>query len=155
MKKNSMICALLLLTSAVIAQKVNYSGDWKLNEGKSELGSEFSMAPASISVSHTRKTLDLKTTNVWNGQEILSETHFTLNGKETRNVGFGDAMTTSTAEIIKKTRAITIFTRGSSEGIGDWTSTQILSLQDGHLVIDFTAASDMGELTETYVFDRQ
>ena len=155
MKKSSFVFALVLLSATAIAQKVNYSGEWKLNEGKSELGSEFSMAPASMSVTHTRKTLDLKTTNVWNGQEVVNESHFTLNGKETENVGFGESVTTSTAEVNKKTRAITIFTRGSSEGIGDWTTTQILSLQDGHLAIDFTAASDMGEITETYVFDRQ
>lgn len=154
MKRNTIVFALLLLTSAAFAQKVNYSGEWKLNEGKSELGNEFSMAPASISVTHARKTLDLKTWYVWNGQERVNESHFNLNGKETENEGYGETVTTSTAEVNKGTRAIKIFTRGSSEGIGDWNSTQILSMKEGHLVIDFAAASDMGEITETYVFDR-
>jgi hypothetical protein len=155
MKKSFMIVALMLLASAALAQKVNFTGEWKLNEGKSTLGKEFSMAPAFITVTHTRKTLDLKTTNVWNGQQVVNESHFTLNGKETENVGFGETPTNSTAEANKKTRTLKVFTRGSSEGIGDWTSTQILSMQDGQLVIDFTAASDMGEITESYVFDKQ
>ena len=155
MKKSTMIVTLMLIASAAAAQKVNYTGEWKLNEEKSTLGREYSMAPAFISVSHARKTLDLKTTNVWNGQEVVIESHFTLNGKETQNMGFGETPTTSTAEVNKKTRTLIVVTRGSSEGIGDWTSTQILSMQDGQLVIDFTAASDMGKITESYVFDRQ
>jgi hypothetical protein len=155
MKNIAFVLALVLFSSVAIGQKVNYSGEWKLNDSKSELGYEFSMAPASISVDHTKKTLDLKTTNVWEGQEIVSESHFTLNGKETTNIGFGESETVSTAVADKGTKAITIVTDGDSEGVGEWTSTQVMSIKDGQLVIAFEAASDMGELVETYVFDKQ
>jgi len=30
-----------------------------------------------------------------------------------------------------------------------------MSMKDGNLVIEFEAASQMGEMTETYVFDKQ
>jgi hypothetical protein len=155
MKNIAFVIALVLFSSVAIGQKVNYSGEWKLNESKSELGYDFSMAPASVSVEHTKKTLDLKTTNVWEGQEIVSESHFTLDGKEGKNIGFGDSETVSTAAVDKKTKAITIVTDGDSEGVGEWTSTQVMSIKDGNLVISFEAASDMGELVETYVFDKQ
>lgn len=155
MKNIAFVIALVLFSSVAIGQKVNYSGEWKLNESKSELGYDFSMAPITASVKHTKKTLDLKTVNVWDGQEIPSESHFTLDGKECTNMGFGESETKSTAVVDKKTKALTIVTDGSSEGIGDWTSTQVMSLKDGNLVIEFEAASDMGGLTETYVFDKQ
>ncbi len=155
MKNFAFVLALVLFSSVAMGQKVNYSGEWKLNESKSELGYEFSMAPITVSVNHTRKTLDLKPVNVWDGQEITSESHFTLNGKETENIGFGESITKSTAVVDKGTKAITIITDGSSDGVGDWTSTQVMSLKDGNLVIEFEAVSDMGDIVETYVFDKQ
>ena len=155
MKNIAFVLALVLFSSVAIGQKVNYSGEWKLNESKSELGYDFSMAPITASVKHTKKTLDLKTVNVWDGQVIPTESHFTLDGKECTNIGLGESESKSTAVVDKKTKAITIVTNGSSEGVGDWTSTQVMSLKDGNLVIEFEAGSDMGSITETYVFDKQ
>jgi hypothetical protein len=155
MKNFAFVLALVLFSSVAICQKVNYSGEWKLNESKSELGYDFSMAPTSVSVKHTKKTLDMKTVNVWEGQEIVNESHFTLDGKENENIGFGESVTKSTAVVVKETKAIKIVINGSSENVGDWTSTQIISIKDGNLVIQFEAASDMGGIAETYVFDKQ
>jgi hypothetical protein len=155
MKNIAIIFALVLFSSAAIAQKVNYSGEWKLNEDKSELGYDFSMAPASMTVTHTKKALDLKSVNVFDGQEVATESHFTLDGEETENIGFGESATKSTAVFDKKTSVITIETAGSAEGVGDWTSTQIMSMKEGSMVVKFDAASDMGEIAEIYVFDKQ
>jgi hypothetical protein len=154
MKNFTFMLALVLCSSVAIGQKVNYSGEWKLNESKSELGYDFSMAPVSVSVTHAKKTLDLTAVNVWEGQEFENESHFTLDGKECENSGFGGATTTSTATTDKKTKAITIETNGYADGIGDWTSVQVMSMKNGNLVIDFEAASDMGTIAETYVFDK-
>ena len=89
------------------------------------------------------------------GQELVSESHFTLDGKEVENVSYGETVVKSTAVVDKKTKAITIVTNGDTEGIGEWTSTQIVSLKDGNLIVEFEAASDMGEIAETYVLDKQ
>jgi len=155
MKNIAFVLALVLFSSVAIAQKVNYSGEWKLNESKSDLGYDFSMAPASITVKHTRKALDMKTVNVWDGQEMVRESHLTLDGKECENVGFAESVTQSTAEVDKKTKAILIITKGEADGVGAWTSRQHMTMKDGNLVIAFEAASDMGEIAETYVFDKQ
>jgi len=155
MKNLALIFALVLFSSVVIGQKVNYSGEWKLNETKSELGYDFSMAPASVTITHSKKALDLKTVNVWDGTEVVSESHITLDGKETENISFGESVAKSSAEVNKETNAIIITTKGSAEGVGDWTSTQNMFMKEGNLVIQFEAASDMGEIAETYVFDKQ
>lgn len=155
MKNFALLLTLVLFSSVAIAQKVNYSGEWKLNEDKSELGYDFSLAPSSLTITHTKKTLDMKSVSNMQGQELVSESHFTLDGKEVENVSYGETVVKSTAVVDKKTKAIKIDTNGDSEGIGEWTSTQILSLKDGNLVVEFEAASDMGEIAETYVFDKQ
>lgn len=155
MKNFALVLALALLSSVAIGQKVNYSGEWKLNESKSELGYDFSMAPASITIEHSNKAMDLKTVNVWDGTEVVSETHVTLDGKESENIGFGESVTKSTANADKETGAIIITTKGSADQVGDWTSTQNMFMKEGNLVIQFEAASDMGEIAETYVFDKQ
>ena len=154
MKNLAIALALVLFSSLTIAQKVDYSGEWKLNEDKSELGYEFSLAPASITVKHTKKTLDMKIVNVWDGQEIVNDQHYTLNGKETENIGFAESVTKSTAVVVKETKAIKIVTNGSAEGM-DFTITQVISLKDGNLVVEAEAVSDMGDLIETYVYDKQ
>jgi uncharacterized protein YdeI (BOF family) len=155
MKNIAFVLTLVMFSSVAIAQKVNYSGEWKLNENKSDLGYDFSMAPASITVKHTKKALDLRTVNVWNGQEMVNESHVTLNGKECENVGFAESVTHSTAEVDKETKAILITTTGEADGVGQWTSKQHMMMKDGNLVIEFEATSDMGEIAETYVFEKQ
>lgn len=155
MKNLALIFSLVLFSATAIAQKPNLSGDWKLNESKSELGYDFSMAPVALTLDHTKKTLDMKATNVWDGQEMVSESHLTLDGKECENSGMGGTTVTSTAVVDKKAKTITIETNGYADGIGDWTSVQVLSMKEDNLVVAFEAASDMGSITETYVFDKQ
>ena len=154
MKNFAFVLALVLFSSVAIGQKVNYSGEWKLNEDKSELGYEFSLAPASMTVNHTRKTLDLTLVSVFDGQEMVREQHYPLNGEECENPGFMDSVTKSRAVVDKKTKAIKIVTNGSAEGL-DYTLTQNILLKEGNLVIQSEAFSDMGELIETQVYDKQ
>jgi len=145
---------LLLLSSAAISQKVNYSGDWKLNEDKSELGSKYSLAPASLSIKHTRKKLEMKVVHIWDGQTLESEQFYTLDGKECRNAGFGESTTLSSASFDRQSKAIKIVTAGSAEGM-DYTFSQLISLKGAQLVVNARAETDLGELTETYLFDKQ
>jgi len=154
MKNIAIVLALALFSSVAMGQKVNYSGEWKLNEDKSELGYEFSLAPASITVAHVKKTLDLKTVGVFDGREVVSEQHYTLDGKECENPGFMDSVTRSTAHVDRKTKAIKIVTLGSVEGM-DYTLSQNISLKEGKLVVQSEAVSNMGELVETQVYDKQ
>jgi hypothetical protein len=51
------IIALAFLSATAYGQKADFSGDWKLNESKSELGYEFSLAPKAMTLVHTKKHL--------------------------------------------------------------------------------------------------
>ena len=68
MKNFVFIIALAFLSASAFGQKVNFSGDWKLNESKSELGYEFSLAPKAMTVEHTKKTLLIKRLAFKNGK---------------------------------------------------------------------------------------
>jgi hypothetical protein len=153
MKNFVFIIALAFLSATAYGQKPNFSGDWKINEDKSELGYEFSLAPKAMTVEHTKKTLDLTSTSEWDGQEIESKQHFTLDGAVCENVGFAESVTKSTASFDKKAKTLKIVTNGSVEGM-DYTLTQVMSMKEENLVVESEAASDMGEMFETFVFDK-
>jgi uncharacterized protein YdeI (BOF family) len=153
MKNFVFIIALAFLSATAFGQKVNFSGDWKLNESKSELGYEFSLAPKAMKVEHTKKTLDLARVLDFDGQEVEDKQHFTLDGEVSENAGFAESVTKSTANFDKKTKSLKIVTEGSFQGM-DYTLTQIMTMKEGNLVINSEIGSDMGEIVETFVFEK-
>jgi hypothetical protein len=155
MKNIIFVFALVFLSATAFSQKVNFTGEWKLNKEKSELGDQFSLAPQSLKIAHTKKTLDLEKFAEIQGQEFETKEHFTLDGKECVNVGLGESETKSTAAWNKKTKKMIIETAGAMEDGSEYSMAQEISLKEGALVIDMTAGSDFGEMFETYVFDKQ
>jgi len=154
MKNFVFIIALAFLSATTFGQKVKFSGDWKLNEDESELGYEFSLAPKTMKVEHTKKTLDITSVSEWDGQEIESKAHYTLDGEVSENPGFEDSVTKSTAGYDKKTKTLKVVTDGEVQGMS-YTLTQIFSMKDDKLNVESEAASDMGEMFETFVFEKQ
>ena len=153
MKNLVFIVALAFLSATAFGQKVNFSGDWNLNESKSELGYEFTLAPKSMKLEHSKKTLDITSVSEWDGQEIENKSHYTLDGEVSENVGFAESVTKSTASFDKKKGVIKIVTKGSVEGM-DYTLTQIMSMNEDMLVVNSEATSDMGEMVEKYIFEK-
>ena len=153
MKKFSFIIALALVSALSFGQRANFSGDWKLNEGKSLLGDQFSLAPKTLNVVHKKKTFDLTSMSEFNGESVEGKQHLTLDGEECENVGMMESVTKSTALYDKKAKTLTVVTKGSVQGY-DYTLTQTFSMKEGNLVVESEATSDMGEMAETYVFDK-
>ena len=153
MKNFVFIIALAFLSATAFSQKVNFSGDWKLNESKSELGYEFSLAPKAMKLEHTKKTLDLTRVLEFDGQEIEDKQHYTLDGEVSENVGYAESVTKSTANFDKKTKSLKIVTEGTFQEM-DYIHTQIMSMKEGNLVVASEVAADMGEMVETFVFEK-
>ena len=78
MKNIVFVIALVLLSSSGFSQKVNFSGTWNLNTEKSELGDEFSLAPNSIILDHSKKVIDVEKNGEFQGQSYTTNDHFTL-----------------------------------------------------------------------------
>ncbi|MEA3477441.1 MAG: hypothetical protein U9R60_04625 [Bacteroidota bacterium] len=154
MKNFVFIIALAFLSATAFGQRVNFSGDWTLNEDKSELGYEFSLAPKSMTLDHTKKTFDQTIVSEWDGQEYESKNHYTLDGEVCENPGWEGTVTKSTAVYDKKAKNLKIVTDGEVQGMG-YTLTQVFSMKDDNLIVESEAASDMGEMVETFVFDKK
>ena len=154
MKKIALILPLAFLSVALMAQKPNFSGTWKLNQNKSELNYEFTLAPKGLTVEHSKKTVDVTTASEWDGQPYESSNHYTLDGEVCENPGFEGTVTKSTAAFDKKAKTLKIVTDGEVQGM-KYTITQVFSMKDDNLVVESQAVSDMGELAETYVFDME
>ena len=153
MKNFLFVIALAFLSFTAVGQKPNFSGTWKLNEGKSKLGYEFSLAPKAMTLEHTKKTFDQTLTSTWEGAEYESKNHFTLDGEICENPGFEGTVTKSTAVFDKKAKTLKIVTDGEVQGMA-YTLTQVYSMQEDNLVVESEAAADMGEMAETFVFDK-
>lgn len=153
MKKLVLYLALAFLSISATGQKPNFSGEWKLNEGLSELGYEFTLAPKSLTLEHTRKTLDIIAVSEWDGQPYESTNHYTLDGVICENSGYEGTVTKSTAAFDKKAKTVRIVTEGEVQGMA-YTLTQVYSMRENKLVVETEAVSHRGEMAETYVFEK-
>jgi len=155
MKTIVFVIALMALSSAGYGQKVNFSGDWKFNSELSEQGDQFSLAPNSIVVKHTKKTLEMERNSTWDGQDFTTNDFFTLDGKECKNPGMMDSIKISTATYDKKTQKLTITSYVELE---DGTEVEIIEeikMESAYLIINSSVASSYGDMFEKFVFDKQ
>ncbi len=147
--------ALLLAVSSSYSQKVNFSGSWKINEELSEMGDQFSLAPNSIVLKHSRKTLEFEKNSSFQGQDYTTNDVFTLDGKECENPGWMDSIKKSTALFDKKTKTLKITSIIPMDDGSDAEIIEELVMDGEQLVIESTASSIYGELIERFVFDKQ
>lgn len=155
MKKISILLALALISSLAIGQKVNFSGTWNINRGDSELNDQFSMAPNSLVIDQSKKELTIQRNSSWQGQDYSYTDKFTLDGKVCENVGFMDMVKKSTADWNEDKRSLKITSTIGMQDGSDMTITETLSKEGDQLVLNTTATSSFGEMSEVFVFDKQ
>jgi hypothetical protein len=155
MKNIALVIVLALISSSVFGQKANFSGSWKLNRDQSELGEQFSMAPNTVIIQHAKNTLDVERHSEWQGQEMVTKDHFTLDGAECENPGWMDSVKKSKATFDKKAKMIKITTSIPMQDGGEVTVTEDYSMEGDQLVIAASASSSYGDMSERFVFDKQ
>jgi hypothetical protein len=80
------ICAALFLAAAGRpAAKPNFTGEWKLNVGKSDFRQRPGPLRASLKVSHKDPALHITRTLVTGQGELTTQTVYSTDGKETTN----------------------------------------------------------------------
>lgn len=143
-----------LATAAVLPAKPNFSGNWKLNNQKSNLGPM--PAPTSLTEKITHKDPDLTaaTSSIGGPQGDLNyDVTYNTGGKETTN-HFGDHEAKSTAKWDGD--ALSIDTKVDF-GQGEMTIHAKWTLSPDGKVLTQTAHFDtpQGPLDLTYIFDKQ
>lgn len=88
-----------ICSSHTMKENANFSGDWTLNEQKSDLG-QFGgrVAPKQLKVTQSADALTTDKTSSFNGEERKTTEKLTFDGKESESAGFGNSKKKSTAK---------------------------------------------------------
>jgi len=155
MKKNLYFLALILVTTASFGQKVDFSGSWKINKEKSELGDQYSMAPNNIILVQEDNSLSVERHSTWQGQERTTNDKLTLDGQECENPGWGDSIKKSTAVWTEDGSVLKITTKIPMRDGGEMSVIEEYKMEGDNLVIVSSRSSSFGDSSERFVFDKQ
>ncbi|MGB3005781.1 MAG: hypothetical protein WBC06_04705 [Chitinophagaceae bacterium] len=145
---------------SVNAQRASFSGEWKLDESKSELGQFGGRAALSIKADQKDDAIAVtRTTPGFNGGDPITTTvTLTYDGKVAESEGFGGAKRKSTAKWSEDGITLTISSNMVFERDGqsfeiksteNWTLTK-----DGWLSIVTNSSSPRGESTIKAVYTK-
>lgn len=153
MKKTIFLFAALLVAVIAQAQAPDFSGKWKLNNTKSKLGAEFSMAPLEVLVTHKGNDFTIEKHSDFQGETFTTTEKYTLDGKECLNSVWMDMQKKSTVTWSddKKSFKVTSTMDVQGELI---KLTEVYLLDGGNLVIDSSSSSSFGDMAEKMVYDK-
>lgn len=153
MKKILTLLSVVLFTLAVSAQ-VDFSGTWKLNTTKSKLNDQFSFAPKEIIIVQKGNDMSVEKHSDWQGQAFTISDKYTLDGKECTNAGFMDTQKKSVLTWENNKKALKIASKIPMQD-ETMTVTEIYRMENGNLVIESSASSSYGDMSETQVYEKQ
>lgn len=153
MKKTFFLFAALLI-SIVVSAQIDFSGSWKLNTSKSKLNAEFSFAPKEIIVVQKGNDLSVERHSEFQGQEFTINDKFTLDGKECVNAGFMDTEKKSSVTWSDDKKSLTVVSKIPMQG-ETMTINEVYKMNGGSMVIESSASSSYGDVSETQVFDKK
>ncbi|HSC52951.1 MAG TPA: hypothetical protein VLC98_05005 [Phnomibacter sp.] len=153
--------ALVFFTAfAANAQRANFSGDWKLDEAKSELG-EFGGRGISraIKVEQKEDAIVLARTSpgFGGGDPVTTTITLTYNGKVVETEGFGGSKRKSTIKWSDDGKALIISSTTNFERDGqsfEIKSTENWTVKDGVLSIVTNTTSPRGESTSKAIYTK-
>jgi len=151
--------AAVLASFTYLPDHSNFSGDWKLNEGKSDLGQNGARFTATaIKVEQKGDAITVSRTRPgFNGGDPTTTTlTYTFDGKETESTGFGNSKMKSTAKWTDdQTMVINTTTTFERDGqTSEFKSTETWTLKDGSLSVNSVLSSPRGESTVKAVYDK-
>lgn len=156
-----LVCSLLLIPTNSSAQgKTDFSGEWALNESKSNLGEGRFFSALKIAVKQGAESITIERTRQGrDGQEMVRSVTLTMDGKENLDESeFGSS--TSTANWSEDGSSLIIGTKREFERQGqvsEMKSKEIWTLtEDGKaLTIELTSSSPRGDRAATSVYDKK
>lgn len=149
-----LIALAVCFTFAATAATPDFSGKWKLNVAKSDLGQMPVPDKWEMMVEHKEPAIKATTVSAGQMGERTMEANYRTDGTETTNKGFGGSETKSKAKWDGNVLAIT--TEAEFQG-NKMQITQRWSLApDGKvLTVEQTFKGDQGEFTAKRVLDKQ
>ncbi len=152
-----------LCTSATIVTSVDFSGDWKLNEQKSELG-QFGGRGAAKAIKVTSsdaKGISIERTSTnQNGEAVVRKETLTFDGKESESTGgFGNSTRKATAKWSDDGQSMIINAVMTLDRNGEkmeikQNETWKLGDNGQTLTIESNSSSSFGESTMKLVYEK-
>ena len=136
--------------------KTDFSGSWKFNESKSELGDRGRrFGNGDIVARQDANLLTIEREFTRDGQTSTFTSKYDLGGKETTN-SFGRGESKSAAKWSSDGQSLTVTTKMSFNG-NERTSTDVWSLKDANTlsVASTRQGRDGGEMKTTRVYDKK
>lgn len=155
-----LIAPFIILSFTSVPDRANLAGEWKLNEGKSELG-EFGgrFAARTIKIEQTADAITIsKTAPSFGGGDATTTETLSFDGKESESTVFGSSKKKSVAKWSDDGQALTISYTIAFERNGqtsEITGKEAWSLtKDGTLSLITVSTSPRGETTTKAVYDK-
>lgn len=159
--RNVCIGVALFSMVAMAPAPVNLSGEWSLNNDKSEFGnSQFRFAANKLKITQDASNISIERSGTGRNGEAYSYTEkMTLDGKESENSTFQGRTRKSTAKWSPDGKSLTITSTMSFDRNGETftvNSTEVYSLSsDKVLAIDVDSTSPRGETKNKLIYDKQ
>jgi hypothetical protein len=155
-----LIPAVVLFSFTTVADRPNFSGDWKLDESKSELGEFGGRVARSLKADQKDNDITIaRTTPGFNGGDPVTTTLIlTFDGKVTESEGFGGSKRKSTASWSADGSTLTVNTTTMFERDGqtsEFKTTETWTLtKDGLLSVVTHSNSPRGESTTKAIYKK-
>jgi len=155
-----LIAPIILLAFTTQPDRANFTGEWKLNEGKSELGQFAPYAPRTIKVTQVADSITIsKTAPSMNGDDFTMTETLSYDGKETKTTIFGTSTRTASAkwsddgQTLMITYVLMLDFNGQNTEI---KGTEAWTLGEGGktLVSQNNSSSSFGEMQAKGVYDK-
>jgi hypothetical protein len=155
-----LIPAILLFSFTTIADRANFSGEWKLDEAKSELGEFGGRVARSLKAEQNDNSIAItRTTPGFNGGDPVTSTlTLSFDGKVTESEGFGGSKRKSSASWSADGQTLTVTTTTLFERDGqtnEFKSTEIWSkTAEGLLSVVSKSSSPNGDRVTKAVYGK-
>ena len=155
-----LIAPAIFVSFQTLPDKANFSGEWKLNEGKSDLGQFAQFAPRTIKVNQRADSITItKTAPSFNGDDVtLSET-LPFDGKEVESTIFGSSKRKASAKWSDDGQTLIITFNIMFDFNGQQTEvkgTETWTLADGGktLISQNNSSSSFGDVAAKGVYEK-
>jgi len=165
MKSLSRLLAFLIAPAIFVSfntlpDKANFSGEWKLNEGKSDLGQFAQFAPRTIKVNQTADSITIsKTAPSFQGDDVTLTETLPFDGKEVESTIFGSSKRKASAKWSDDGQTFTITFTILFDFNGQQTEvkgTETWTLADGGktLISQNNSSSSFGDIAAKGVYEK-
>jgi len=157
-----LFCSIIFLSAFMLKPAAtDFSGKWKLNEGKSELGQFGNFATRAIETVQNAESISIaRTAPSFDGNDVTTKEQLPFDGKEVESPFIADSKKKSVAswsadgKMLKITYSFTLNFDGQSneiKGTEAWT----LSDDGKTLTVKGKSSSSFGDIETTSIYEKQ